>query len=133
MDAPKPDELQAARRPLASLLSKSEKAQQKLASGTWQHAMLCDNVSALRVALALMDKAPSGAGSFMRADLQKALCTLASVAARACKAQSKFAAGTSQYTLQQNRISALRVAEALVSAELCSCDAEAGAAPDPAA
>jgi len=30
-------------RPIASLISKSEKAQQKLAAGTWQYKMLQDN------------------------------------------------------------------------------------------
>lgn len=124
MDAPPADELREARRPLASLLSKSEKAQQKLAPGTWQHTMLGDSVKAFRVALALMDRAHSGTGGFTRADLQEALRSLASVVARAGKAQSKFSPGTSQHTLQRNRLRALRVAEALVSAELCGCDAE---------
>ena len=130
MDVPTADELREARRPLASLLSKSEKAQQKLAPGTWQHTMLGENVKALRVALTLMDKDPSGTGRFLRADLQEARRVLVSVVARVGKAESKFSPGTSQYTLQRNRLSALRVAEALVSVELCGCDAEPGAAAD---
>ncbi|MGL4461722.1 MAG: hypothetical protein ACRC1K_06165 [Planctomycetia bacterium] len=123
MDAPKTDDLQKARRPLASLLSKSEKAQQKLASGTWQHTMLGETVRALRVALSLMDEEP-GTGGFTRADLQDALRAVDSVLARAAKAQLQFSPGTSQHTLQRNRLRALRVAEALVRAELRSPDAE---------
>ena len=124
MDAPTADELQEARRPLASLLGKSEKAQQKLASGTWQHTMLRDNIKALRLALALMNKELPDAGNFSRADLQEALRALASVVGRADEAQLKFSPGTSQHTLQRNRLRALRVAEALIRAELRDREAE---------
>ena len=130
MNAPTADELQEARRPLASLLSKSEKAQQKLAAGTWQHTRLGDTVNALRIALALLDNAPCRTESLQQADLQETLRALASVAAKSGKAQ--FAPGTSQHTLQRNRLRALRVAEALVSVELSGRDAEPSAAPDPA-
>jgi hypothetical protein len=47
------DELQEALRPIASLISKSEKAQQKVPPGTWQHRMLEDNLKALRHAAIL--------------------------------------------------------------------------------
>jgi len=68
------DELQEAlRRPIASLISKSEKAQQRLSPGTWQH--------------------------------------------KTEKAQAKFAPGTSQHTLLQDRLKALRMAEALIRRE----------------
>lgn len=129
MDVPTVDELQEARRALASLLSKSDKAQLKLAPGTWQHTMLGDTVKAVRIALALMEQGRPGTGSFMRADLQEALRVFASVVAKAGKAQSKFSPGTSQHTLQRNRLRALRVAEVLVSAELCG----RGGGPDAAA
>jgi hypothetical protein len=49
------DEWQNARRVIASLTSKSAKAQQKLAPGTWQHKMLGDNLKALHIASALID------------------------------------------------------------------------------
>ncbi|MBX7104726.1 MAG: hypothetical protein K1X57_11640 [Gemmataceae bacterium] len=132
MDALTAEELQEVRRPLASLLSKSEKARQKLAPGKWQHTMLGDNVRALRVALALMNEAPSGTRSITRADLQDALRVLAMVIVKAGQAQAKFSPGTSQHTLQRNRLKALRMAESLVSAELAGSapDAEPGAAAD---
>lgn len=47
-------------------------------------------------------------------DIENALRTIADIIERAEKAQSKFAAGTSQHSLQENRIHALRVAQALV-------------------
>lgn len=40
--------------PLASLISKSEKAQRNLTPGSWQHAMLERNLAALRAAVALL-------------------------------------------------------------------------------
>src|SRR4051794_12294876 len=52
---PKTSELEAARGAIASLISKSAKAQRKLTPGTWQHSMLRDNLKALRFASALMN------------------------------------------------------------------------------
>jgi len=46
---------------------------------------------------------------------ENALHAIADMTARAQKAQAKFAVGSSQHTLQVNRIHALRVAEALVA------------------
>ena len=53
------EELKQALAPLASLMSKSEKAQKKLAQGTWQHTMLGNNLKALYVASPLLTKALS--------------------------------------------------------------------------
>ena len=118
MTHPPTDAPQDVLRPLASLLGKSEKAQQKLAPGTWQHAMLRDNLKALRHAFARMSGQASKAGDFTRDDLREALRALASMIGRSEKAQAKFPPGTSQHTLQRNRLRALRLAEALTRAEL---------------
>ncbi len=42
--------------PIASLISKSEKAQKKLAQGTWQHTMLSHHLKALYIASPLLTK-----------------------------------------------------------------------------
>ncbi|WP_461370205.1 hypothetical protein [Candidatus Darwinibacter acetoxidans] len=47
---PPADELQQARAPIASLISKSEKTKQKLTTGTWQHTMLEANLRGLYIA-----------------------------------------------------------------------------------
>lgn len=111
------EDLREARRPIASLLSKSEKAQRNLQPGTWQHTMLQDNIEALRIVSALMDGEPlpddTGADA-----LQRALDALSSMIVRTETALAKFAPGTSQHSLQRNRLAALRVAEALVGAEI---------------
>jgi hypothetical protein len=112
------DELQEALRPIASLISKSEKAQQKLAPGTWQHTMLRDNIKALHIASALMNKASGDTDSFTRDDLQEALRAFTSMISKSEKAQANFTPGTSQHTLQRNRLQALNLAEALIKVEL---------------
>jgi hypothetical protein len=112
------DDLTEALRPIASLISKSEKAQQKLAPGTWQHTMLGDNLRALHIASALMNKDTHDTNSFRQDDLQEALQAFASMTSKAEKAQAKFTPGTSQHTLQRNRLKALRAAEVLIKVEL---------------
>lgn len=112
------DDLREALRPIDTLISKSEKAQQKLAAGTWQHTMLGDNLKALRIASLLMKEDIYGVDRFTRDDLQLALRALASMISRTEKAQVKFTPGTSQHTQQRNRLKALRTAEALIKAEL---------------
>lgn len=111
------EELQEARRPLASLISKSEKAQQKLSPGTWQHTMLRDNLKALHIASALMDEESQDTGSVTPSELRDALVALAAMIRRTEKARAMFPPGTSQHTLQRNRLKALQIAEALVEVE----------------
>ncbi len=106
------EEIEEALRPIASLISKSEKAQQKLAPGSWQHTMLQGNIKALHIASAWMNK--NDMENCTREDLQEALRALASMISRSEKAQGKFSPGTSQHTLQRNRINSLRIASELI-------------------
>ena len=110
--------VQAARAPIASLIGKSEKAQQKLAPETWQYKMLQDNLRALRLAETLLDGPTNAATKFAPDDVQAALRALASMMAKTEPALAKFAPGTSQHTLSRNRLQALRTATALVEGEL---------------
>jgi hypothetical protein len=102
------EEIDEALRPIASLISKSEKAQQKLAPGSWQHTMLQGNLKALRMASALMSK--NGVENYTREDLQEALLALNKMISKSEKAQGMFPPGTPQHTLQRNRLKALRIA-----------------------
>ncbi len=111
------DALRDTFRPLASLIGKSEKAQRKLAPGTWQHSMLRDNLKALRMASALMDPGAGDGDRAEKRELQEALRAFASMIGKAEKAQAKFSPGTPHYALQRNRLKALRAAEALILAE----------------
>ncbi|MDB6057076.1 MAG: hypothetical protein JWO95_920 [Verrucomicrobiales bacterium] len=112
------NELQEAIRPITSLINKSEKAQQKLTPGTWQHTMLQENLTALHLALALMSGTKNGVAVPRQEDLQAALRAFAAMTNKSKKAQAKFAPGTSHYTLQRNRLKAFRTAKALINAEL---------------
>jgi hypothetical protein len=109
--------------PIASLISKSRKAQQKLAAGTWQHAMLRTHLKALHIASALMNKSADETRDLTCQDLQETLRGLTVMMSKAHKAQAKFSRGTSHHTLQRNRLKALRTAVALVKVELNKRDA----------
>jgi glutamate mutase epsilon subunit len=54
--------------PIASLISKSEKAQKKLTQGSWQHTMLGNNLKALYIASPLLARALGGSGAGNEAD-----------------------------------------------------------------
>lgn len=112
------DDLQEVIRPIASLISKSGKALLKLKAGTWQHRMLEGNLRALHIALGVLGGAPAGVSAPAQEELQAARAALAAMAERGAKAQAKFAPGMSLYSLQRNRIRALRTAEALIAAAL---------------
>jgi hypothetical protein len=111
-------ELERVQVPIASLISKSEKALQKVVPGSWQHTMLRNNLAALRIGTALMNRERNAASRFTRRDLQEALDALAAMIRKAEKAKARFARGTSHHTLQRNRLEALRVVKALIGFEL---------------
>src|SRR4051812_18413911 len=92
------DELPNARRAIASLISKSEKAQQKVAPEKWQDTMLRDNLKALRIASELIDNETNGGANFTREDLQEAPSAFAAMMSRIGKTQTKFPPGTPQHT-----------------------------------
>ncbi|KQV47538.1 MULTISPECIES: hypothetical protein [unclassified Duganella] len=102
--------------PILSLISKSEKAQQKVAPGTWQHAMLGANLKALHIAVILFNENQGAAARFEQGELQAAMQSLASMIEKTEDARTRFAAGTPQHTLLKNRFNALRAAEARVGA-----------------
>lgn len=109
------EDVRQARVPIASLLSKSEKAQLKVAPGTWQHTMLSANVEALRLALPLIDGTEVDAEQPDSDDVASALRALDSMIERVTTACTRFVPGTSQHSLQRNRLDALRVARSAVS------------------
>ena len=101
-------------RPLVSLISKSEKALQKLTPGTWQHSMLRDNLKALHIASILMSNRTDPSDRWTRDDLQESLQALASMIGKTEKAKARFSPGTSQHTLLRNRLKSLRLAQQLI-------------------
>ena len=118
MKKPAADARRELLRPIASLIRKSEKAQRKLAPGTWQSKMLRDNLRALRLASALMTRPAGGAGRRPPDDLRAARMTLAAMIGRVEKTAKQFAPGTAPHTLQKNRLRALHAAQAVIRAAL---------------
>lgn len=112
------DEVQQALTPIASLVSKSVKAREKLAPGSWQHTMLTENIDALGVATALMIPSAEDTAEPSRDELEAALSAIQSMIGRTETAGAKFAPGTSQHSLSRNRLNALRIAEAFVRERL---------------
>jgi hypothetical protein len=112
------EDIREALRPIASLISKSEKARTKLTPGTWQHTMLSENLKALRVASAMMEEGAGDTNDCALDDLKEALRASNSMINRTENAKMKFKEGTSQHTLQKNRLRALRIAEELIIREL---------------
>jgi hypothetical protein len=112
------DDIREALRPIASLISKSEKARTKLTPGTWQHTMLSGYLKALDIASALMAREIGDTNDCALDDLKEALCAFESMINRTENAKIQFTEGTSQHTLQKNRLHALRIAKALIIQEL---------------
>lgn len=112
------------RRPIASLISKSDKALQKLIPGTWQRTMLEQNLKALRIASALLEDEPTS-DRFTADDLQQALHALSGMRRRTEDAMGKFSERTSHHTLLRNRLAALHVACALTKRTFLAIHADA--------
>ncbi len=105
-------------RPLVSLIAKSEKALLKLSPGGWQHTTLSQNLNALKIALHLLDGEAQTESVLDRDEYLAAQYAFAQMIGKTEHALSKFAAGTSQHSLLQNRLKALQVGEDLVRAML---------------
>ena len=105
-------------KPIASLLSKSEKAQRKLKPDSWQYAMLRDNIAALHIAQALIDESAAHDATFEQGNLRKARHALDTMIARTETPLGTFAPGSAQHSLLHNRANALRTAKSLVNARL---------------
>lgn len=111
------DDLRESVGPIASLISKSQKAQAKLTPGLWKHTMFRDNLKALRVAYVLMTEAET-TNRFTRDELEQSIRVISSMSSKVAKTQDKFQSGTSQHSLQRNRQKALRSAESLIESQL---------------
>jgi hypothetical protein len=76
----------------------------------------------VRIALVLLERA-GDEGQFQPDELRNALAAIASMIRRARTAQAGFPPGTSQHTLQKNRLKALRIAKTRIKTELDKGDA----------
>ena len=114
-------ELQEALRAITSALGKSEKAQHKLKTGTFQYRLTAQGIKAYQMAICLIERSLGAAAAtgeatpvYADAELAEARAFFASAAGRVEKVLPKFAAGTSQHTLATRRIKAFQLASALI-------------------
>ena len=107
-------------RPLLSLISKSEKTRQKVKPDTWQHRMLTNNLRALDIGVSLLN-VQDIPQPFTDGELISALDAVNSMIERCKGVQVKFSPGSSQYTLQTNRINALSTVRHFISKAITNC------------
>ncbi|HWQ76813.1 MAG TPA: hypothetical protein VN441_16020 [Syntrophomonas sp.] len=106
---------------IASMISRSEKAQEKFVQGTSQHTLQKNRIKALYMASSLITKELSesdDADIFSKEDLDKALAPIASLISKSEKAQKKLAEGTWQYTMLKDNLKALYIASPLLTKAL---------------
>jgi hypothetical protein len=111
------DKLKAAIIPILSLINKSKKSLAKLTPGSWQHAMLSNNLKALQIAYSLMNQ-NGNTINFTKVELNRSIILINTMITKSKKAQKKFASGSSQYTLLRNRIRALLTARMYIQKEI---------------
>lgn len=104
-------------RPLASLISKSEKALPRVPPGSWQHTMLRSQLNALHLAATVIKTGGTATG-ITRDERVEALRALGSMIDKTEQFLANFSPGSSQHTLLDNRRGALRIAESTILATL---------------
>lgn len=108
-------------RAIASMISRTEKAQEKFAQGTSQHTLQMNRLKALQIASSLISEeiAESDAvDCYTEEDLKHALAPLTSLISKSEKAQTKLAQGTWQHTMLGNNLKALHRALPLLTKAL---------------
>jgi hypothetical protein len=109
------EQLNEAHRAMLSLRNKNDKASSKLKEGSWQSKLTTGIVKAADTAIWLINGAD---GEPIDKDLlDESRIALADALHRAEDVIGKFAVGTSQHTLQERRIAALKIALALIERE----------------
>lgn len=102
---------------IASMISRSEKAQAKFAEGTSQHTLQKNRIKSLHIASSLIKKelGKNDAAEFTKNDLKEALKPIDSLISKSEKAQAKLTKGGWQYTMLGNNLKALCIALPLIT------------------
>lgn len=112
-------DIEEALRAIASMIARSEKAQEKFVQGTPQHTLQKNRIKALYIALSLIKKEDI-TDKYTKEDLEKALAPIASLISKSEKAQQKLVQGTWQYTMLKDNLKALYIASPLLTKALSS-------------
>jgi len=106
---------------IASMIRRSEKAQEKFEQGTSQYTLQKNRIHALYVALSLIKKeiAVNGAtDTFGKEEFEKALAPLTSLMSKSEKAQKKLTQGTWQHSMIGDNLKALGIALPLLKKKI---------------
>jgi hypothetical protein len=115
------EDLEKAITTIASMISRSEKAQKKLKEGTPQASLTRNRIKALSIASSLITKeldANYTIDNLTKEDFEKALRPVTSTIGKCEKVQEKLREGTSQATLTRNMLKALYISSSLITKEL---------------
>lgn len=117
MDTFLKEELEKALLTITSLISRTEKVQEKFAEGTSQHTLQKNRLRALNIASVLISKelSDSNVMNYTKEDLEKARAPIVSLISKSEKAQKKLTQGTWQYNMLSNNLNALYIALTLLT------------------
>jgi hypothetical protein len=121
MDNFSKEDLDKAISTIASMISRSEKAQKKLKEGTPQASLTRNRIKALNLASSLITKELDGdyiIDNLTKEDLEKALPPVTSTIGKCEKVQEKLKEGTPHATLTRNMLKALYISSSLITKEL---------------
>jgi len=120
MDSFTKEELEKAIPTIASMISRSEKVQNKFKEGTPQATLTRNRLKALYISSSLITRelGDSLTDKFSKEDLEKALPPITSTISKCEKAQTKLKEGTPQLSLTRNMIKALYISLSLITKEL---------------
>lgn len=119
-------DMEEALRALASMISRTEKSEEKFAQGTSQHTLQKNRLKALQIASALISKGQAesdGADCYTEEDLKNALAPITSLISKSEKARGKLAQGTWQHTMLSENLKALYIALPLLTKALSDINA----------
>ncbi|EHL05653.1 hypothetical protein HMPREF0322_03673 [Desulfitobacterium hafniense DP7] len=106
-------DMEEALRAIASMINRTEKAQEKFAQGTSQHTLQMNRLKALHIASSLIAKGLTENDAMechTEEDLKNALAPITSLISKSEKARVKLAQGTWQHTMLSNNLKALHIA-----------------------
>lgn len=106
---------------ITTMISRSEKAQEKFTQGTSQHTLQKNRIKALYIALFLIKKELAESDesvNFTKEDFEKALAPINSLISKSEKVQMKLTQGSWQHTMLKDNINALYRALSLLKNEI---------------
>lgn len=110
-------DMEEALQAIASMISRSEEAQGKLAQGTSQHTLLKNRIKALRIASSLITNELAGHDTteYTIEELKEAFKPIVSLISKSEKARMKLLQGTWQHTMLCDNLKALYIASPLIT------------------